>query len=246
MTHACAVAVSNEHACAVEQSGAVACWGGNRDGQCGQDTDYTFDVRHLVVARSVPRIAGAVEVAVGAYGSCALQRGGVSCWGSVPRDHAALADAGAWDPTQPTPLPALADATALSASWSCGCAVQRGGAVRCFSMNANACAGLDASLPWERIAEASGVRRLALGSGGVCVETVSDLRCWRPKVVDAHGVVVSTPILGERIALPAGGIDDLAVGAAPCFRTGNVLRCWSVGDWRSTQVLGEPRALRIE
>jgi hypothetical protein len=163
----------------------------------------------------------------------------------VPRDHAAPADAGAWDPTQPTPLPALADATALCATSSCGCALQRGGATQCFAMDSNGCAGLNSSLPWDRIAETAGARRIALGSGGVCVETASDLRCWRPKVIDpAHGM--SAPALGERIALPAGGIDDLAVGSAPCFRTGNVLRCWSVDDWRSTQVLGEPRALRIE
>jgi hypothetical protein len=240
IAHACAVAASDEHACAVERRGSVACWGGNSAGQCGQDREYTYDVRHLVVAQTVPRISDARQVAVGSFGSCALDRAGVACWGDVLRGRSTPSpDAGVWDPTQPAFFPPFADVTAVSAAGSCACAVRQDGTMGCFALNANGCAGLNSDVPWDRVTETIGVRRLAIGSGGACVEmTAGGLQCWRgPR---------ASPDRGEPVTVPAEGVEELAMGAAPCFRAGNWLRCWPVRDWQSAEPLAGPRTLRIE
>ncbi len=65
------------HACARQQSGAVACWGRNEDGQLG---DGTYNTRSSPSPVSLPRPA--LQVAAGGYHTCALlDNFAVYCWG---------------------------------------------------------------------------------------------------------------------------------------------------------------------
>src|SRR5690606_39439407 len=68
--------VGPEHACLRQRSGAVRCWGQNRDGRVG---DGSFDTRAQPAG---PVLTGAMDLALGARHSCALRSDAtVLCWG---------------------------------------------------------------------------------------------------------------------------------------------------------------------
>jgi Regulator of chromosome condensation (RCC1) repeat len=66
------------HTCAVLESGAVVCWGGNTNGQLGAPGSSSS------TPASVPGVQNTAEVACGAELSCTrLRAGAVTCWGTV-------------------------------------------------------------------------------------------------------------------------------------------------------------------
>jgi alpha-tubulin suppressor-like RCC1 family protein len=68
-----------EHACAVDNSNQVWCWGGADEGQLGPGVAPTFQARSLPV--NIPISVSAVAVA--GYTSCAIdQSGRILCWGA--------------------------------------------------------------------------------------------------------------------------------------------------------------------
>ncbi|MBL8685066.1 MAG: hypothetical protein JNK05_38170 [Myxococcales bacterium] len=75
------LAVAEDHACALDESGDVHCWGANARGQLGRPTARGGRTR---VASRVLQLAGpAAEVVVGREFSCArLRDGRVQCWGA--------------------------------------------------------------------------------------------------------------------------------------------------------------------
>lgn len=71
------------HTCALFDDGSVRCWGSNQYGQLGvnstQDVGTTLAQMPPV---AVPLEAGAVQIAVGLFHTCALmERGKLTCWG---------------------------------------------------------------------------------------------------------------------------------------------------------------------
>ena len=67
------------HTCAVDTTGDIRCWGEGADGKLGNGGTSNS---HLPVNVSLPTGAKAVDVAVGAYHTCALlTNGSVMCWG---------------------------------------------------------------------------------------------------------------------------------------------------------------------
>ncbi|WAS97096.1 hypothetical protein [Nannocystis punicea] len=72
-----AAAVGDDFACALRRTGALACWGENRDGQLGDGSKLARD-------RPAPvrEIDDAVELALGSAHACVRRRrGDVACWG---------------------------------------------------------------------------------------------------------------------------------------------------------------------
>jgi alpha-tubulin suppressor-like RCC1 family protein len=123
-----AVAVGMVHACALRTDGSVWCWGSNESGGLGH--------RSLLVGDQPPQpvanVAGAREIAVGTYYSCArLGDDTVRCWGSFGvRDKS------------PEPFPVLGWTSAVQLSLNAGCnagtlacARFRDGSVRCLGDN---------------------------------------------------------------------------------------------------------------
>jgi alpha-tubulin suppressor-like RCC1 family protein len=124
---ASSVAVGISSACAVTRAGGAYCWGTNQDGELGNGS-------------KVPRSTTAVPVtglesgvtAISDEGStiCAIQNGGVSCWGWAK--SRILGTDRASDAFVPIKVPGLeSGVTSLSVGDSSGCAV-KGGAVLCW------------------------------------------------------------------------------------------------------------------
>jgi alpha-tubulin suppressor-like RCC1 family protein len=75
------VAVGDSHACGLDVSGAVSCWGSNTYGQLGDGTTSDHPT-----ATSIPQLAGISWLTAGGVHSCAVSQNGVAyCWGANHR-----------------------------------------------------------------------------------------------------------------------------------------------------------------
>jgi hypothetical protein len=105
ITDAVEVAAGMRSACARTAEGKVACW-----------NEYTG-------LRWVPGIEAARSVAVGPWGACAAEPAGVRCWDALPEADKAI-ETSTWlgvdDPIQ------------VAVAFYHACALERGGAVRCW------------------------------------------------------------------------------------------------------------------
>jgi len=125
-----AVTSGGAHSCALQDGGAVICWGGASAGQVGGG----------VVAFSSPPIAAGADMAslvsAGGLFSLAIQGGDLYTWGS--NTNGELADPGATDRSTPgmVPDPTGTWATASSGS-GFGCGVLTDGTVRCWGTDAS-------------------------------------------------------------------------------------------------------------
>ncbi|MCZ7682509.1 MAG: hypothetical protein M5U28_28425 [Sandaracinaceae bacterium] len=165
------VVMSQTHACALEASGRVACWGDNTMGQLGDGTTEPHSA-----ARTV--LEGARGVAVGLATSCAIDdAGAVLCWGSRPSSSGPMAI------VSPTAI-GLGDAVAL------GGGPVALGACAVLGMGGLACWGLDVA-EYARsetesyradpttVAGLSEVVSVSVGIRHVCaVRADGTLRCW--------------------------------------------------------------------
>ena len=119
------LATGDTHACAVEASGSVWCWGRNDSGKNGG------------IGEALMRVNGgddAVQVAAGSVHTCARRRTGhVVCWGT--NDAGQLGTGAQSGATPPTEVAGLDDATAIAAGGLHTCAIRAAGAVVCWGNN---------------------------------------------------------------------------------------------------------------
>lgn len=114
-------------ACAVRQGGAVACWGGNLGGMpIAMQPDTAWRSRPKVEYR---RPEGADRLAVSQSYRCLWGEAGVDCWGDPAFDD--CRGEGRHDGAR-CPLGELATVTDLDLDPGFGCAVLRGGTVKCW------------------------------------------------------------------------------------------------------------------
>src|SRR5690606_18366594 len=102
---------SGEHTCVLRESGAVACWGKNSDGQLGDGGRAD-----LPRATPVPGLSTMSEVAAGGNFTCARNNAGqVRCWGN--NEDGQLGDGAGAKPgarsTRPVVVAGLSDAVEL-------------------------------------------------------------------------------------------------------------------------------------
>ena len=181
VTDARAVAVGEEHACALRAGGGVACWGANGRGQLG---DGTTEARSSPVP--VRDLEGVRAISAAAAHTCAvLDDGAVACWGGYPSvDDVGSAPASAEEllarsatavpPAISTPrrVPGVADASAIAASAIETCAVVAS-RVRCWPAYVGEGARV-ASVPWP-----DDVVGLAMGgSRGCALRGSGTIACW--------------------------------------------------------------------
>lgn len=218
-----AIAAGKGHTCALAASGAVWCWGYNEKGEVGVPTKK-HDVNEPNDTRLPTRVTlpPARAITAGRGISCALERDrdAVWCWGDLEIRGSSGGDGTIVPPTK---IDTLKNPTAIVASETSACALQRGAAPACWGSQVPIIGEVvkirdrDAS-QLHTYADLAGATTIALAESRVCA-TTSKTRCfgWYPDL--------DVPILG---AVIPGNFVQLASGPfeACGLTTKGDLWCW--------------------
>ncbi len=222
------------HACALDGSGAVFCWGRNPHGELGDGT---------TVARSTPvRVqlaTAAVDLAVGEDHTCALLTGGtVQCWGSD--EYGQLGDGGSSDSPLPRTVVGLEDVQGLDTGSYHSCAVLTKRAIVCWGRNDHGqlgdgrASGDQSSVP-VAVAGLSDSRDVVAGELHTCARADSGVvSCWGDdqfgQLGDGGSAVDAVPVA---VVFGDGFLaDEIATGnwSVCARRAGGAMRCWGRND----------------
>jgi alpha-tubulin suppressor-like RCC1 family protein len=213
---ACAprIAVGNGFACALQSDGRVKCWGGNSHGELGDGT---------VLSHSTPAFVKGLDhvVAIAAHDStsaCALRDDGrVTCWGDNVSGQ--LGDGTTDSHSEPTLLPTLTSAVAISVRNTRACAVVRDGGLRCWgSVGSLGTGGVGTSLSPTPI---TGIPPMASadvgwGGSGCAVTRTGTVWCWGGNLTD---VPAQVPNIAD--------VAQVTTGTARCvLRNNGQIGCW--------------------
>jgi alpha-tubulin suppressor-like RCC1 family protein len=181
---ATSIAAGAGHTCALDDLGAVWCWGGGERGQLGASAAEVCKLANADAPCSrSPQAFGSnarfVALSVGANHACAIDdAGGLWCWGADDYGQLGRAD-----------LPFSAAALGVAGTWSavaCGgyhtCALaSEAGALACFGDHANGQLGFGSASSHTPVATGDGRSWLAVSSGtlGSCaLDAARDAYCW--------------------------------------------------------------------
>lgn len=167
------VTAGKHHVCALDDDGALYCWGSNAAGQLG---DGTRDGR----ARPA-RVPGGPWAAASAGGwtTCAIDRGGaLYCWGSNAWGNLGLGTTD--DALAPARVGDATDWTAVAVGGDHTCALRKGGALYCWGDDTWGQLGdgqtyTQAHLP---VHIADGVDQVVAGGHHTCARRAADLLCF--------------------------------------------------------------------
>jgi len=266
------VTVGQSHACALQASGHVFCWGEQSRGQLGTETD-----RDRTASVRVPGIEKAVSVAAGRLGTCAaLEDGRLLCWGAPqgadesdqcaspscsPRPRAASVSSMCREDCPDMPDPSVREVAGISeaveavAGQRHTCVRRRDGSVACFGDNGLGQLGNGSkrrSATPVAVADMSDAVELAAGADHTCARRQDGtVRCWGAGECGqlGHGGIGArdTPI--EVLGLE-GVVQIAAGGALTCARheDGRV-SCWGrnrSGELGMPSMQDEPRPVEAE
>ncbi len=172
------LAAGKDHTCAVAAGAVTKCWGDNLYGQVGDGTRINrpdpVDVIGLDPASAV------TAVVAGEQHSCALQGGGIMCWGNNQQgqlgnglvfEH--------WTPVQVAGLPAGSEILAVTAGHAYTCALSDGG-VLCWGWNMGT--GMltrDFQPAYVMgLGPGSDVTAVAAGTVHTCAIVAGGVKCW--------------------------------------------------------------------
>jgi alpha-tubulin suppressor-like RCC1 family protein len=219
------------HACLRHKSGAVRCWGQNRDGRVG---DGSFTPKNRATA--VAQLGLVRDLALGERFSCALRADKkVACWGDDAGGVLGQGDdeAGPSERTGVQRVVNLDDATDLASGDGFSCATRKSGEVLCWGRNDLGQLG-DGSGDGSRAmpAPVAGITDgVALGAGlaQACVVRKSGaVMCWGANDKGQLGRAAGVPLvrpnpipkLDDAIAVTLGGEHACAV------RRSGAVYCW--------------------
>ncbi len=232
-----AIAAGSGHTCVLRESGAVACWGRNDQGQLG---DGTTTDRSLPV--TVVNAKEIVELALGSSHTCARRRSGaVLCWGSNTRGQLGNGEGGPGQASRrPVAVHGLADASALASGDDHVCALRPNDAMVCWGDNRDGQLGNASQATWTQpvplrtVVDATAItagsrHTCALRPGGkpICwgANSAGQLGDGTSKGHDRPSVVEGVPGL---LAIAAGGARTCGIGKDGVF-------CWGELDGKSNQ-----------
>ncbi|MDB4945083.1 MAG: repeat domain protein [Labilithrix sp.] len=230
VTHAVRVEVSETHACALLEGGALACWGRNDEGQTGSDTAYADTARELATAVTLPQPRGVVSLGLTGDATCAATSSGTTwCFGRahVGPEAAPGARGSNLIPQAVAPLAGYVEIASSSSGASCGI---RGGRVACwgdtFSLLVNRRFGA------TNVTDAGIVsaRHVRLGSAHACalLET-GEVSCWGASYSGGPDPGTSEPPAPQLVA-GVSGVRELVVGgtmSCALAKAGAIeAKCW--------------------
>jgi len=205
--------------CAVYQNGALACWGGNDNGQLGLgDTDDRGDAAHPISSLKAVDLgpeARVVEVALGQRHTCArLSSGGIKCWGSNDQGQLGTGVAGKrgdgpGEMGASLPLVDLGPgrtATQITAGGAHTCALLDNGETKCWGRNSTGQLGLGdtqnrgaeagqmgAQLPAVDVGAGRKALEVRAGDSFTCARLDdASVRCWGANGEGELGIGTST------------------------------------------------------
>jgi alpha-tubulin suppressor-like RCC1 family protein len=234
-----AVAVGDEHACAVRGTGNVWCWGHNDSRQLGDGTQ-----KNAVTPVQVVALTDATQLALGGGFSCALQKSGaVSCWGDDGLGQ--LGDNMMTQRSAPAPVPGVTAAKQIAAANESACALVQTGDVYCWGHNEYGETG--SANPPDKVLTATKVAGLSnitsISSGGdahhFCATTMTGgVKCWGR---GTEGQLGNSDNNNSTMPVDVVGISD-AVGVATgtyytcSWQKSGAVTCWGDNDWRQLGV----------
>lgn len=201
------------HVCALEQAGAVQCWGNAANGQLGSDAQRAFG-KPLAIGPLGP----VRRIVSGASHVCALEASGiVKCWGRNTEGQ--LGDGRSGSRIKPVTVAGLEDVVDLGSGHRHTCARTRDGKVWCWGDNATAQLGPNAGRDPKRgtpveVEGLVGVVELTGGSDHTCARLQSGrAMCWGSNAAGQLGQRSGVTRLAEPTAV-RGMSDaiDLALG----------------------------------
>ena len=225
-----AVAVGGFHACGLNSSGAVKCWGNNASGQLGDNGATQANIPLDVSGFS----SGSTAIAAGYSHTCAMtDAGAVKCWGANASGQ--LGDSSTTQRNAPVDVSGLTTGvTKIAAGGLHSCARTSAGAVKCWGGNINGQLGDNSTTQRNTPADvsglSSGVTAIATGYSHTCALTsVGAVKCWGAnssgQLGDNSATQRNTPVdvsgLSSGVtAIAAGGMHTCALlssGAVKCW-----------------------------
>ncbi len=225
-----AVQPGSFHTCAMDQFGALQCWGHAGAGRLG---DGTSSDKQQPAAVTGLGAGVAIAVSAGGSGGCVLTRGGqVRCWGD--NTHGEVGDG----TTAPRNAPVLVTdlgTSALDVSFggSHACALMRGGTVRCWGDNARGQLGDATQTERPRPVLVMGLFdavRVSAGARHTCaIRATGELFCWGDNSDGQLGRPSSDAFRSAPVKVDGvqGAVESSAGAGHTCalLSTGQVL-CW--------------------
>ncbi len=173
-----ALAAGEYHACALEQRGAVKCWGNAGNGQIGTDSKRAFG--H---PQPIEQLGKVTQIASGTGHVCALEsRGVVKCWGRNTEGQ--LGDGKSGSRIKGVMVAGLENVVELASGHRHSCARRSDGRVWCWGDNASGQLGPGAGREPKRgtpveVTGIGSVVELAGGSEHTCARLESGrVACW--------------------------------------------------------------------
>jgi cysteine-rich repeat protein len=200
-----ASAFGGAHACMLQPSGEIFCWGLNSSGQLGNaQTDNA-----LLGPTRVLLTENATFVAVGPSNACAVHGDGLlACWGLFFQPR-------------PTDIAGLSEVTMVALASNQVCALHRGGTVSCApSEGAFADMGL------------TNVTQISAGNGQLCArQSDGALRCWGSNNAGQLGTGEFTnPSPTPLLSIPTNVAEVSAGGETTCVRLADgATQCFGAG-----------------
>jgi alpha-tubulin suppressor-like RCC1 family protein len=231
LNDATAVALGDEHGCALRRSGEVLCWGSDAEGQLGDGAGDR--------GGKVAQLADATAIRAGRAHTCALRRSGaIACWGANNQGQIGNS-AGAAELKNPVQHPAgvtrVQDAAEIAAGPEHACARRRDGTVACWGRNdvGQLGSGTQSQVWTSRVPVKglAGVATLDIGPTHACAITGGRIACWGDNTAGQGGFD------GASSPIPRAGITGLEVASLALGRdhTCARLRSGEVACWGSNE-----------
>lgn len=210
------LAASARAACAVRASGAVACWGENKLGRI-----VPKGPPEISAPTDVPGLKGAVDVAAGAQGTCAIQSGErgeeVYCWGEPHFSSSWL-----------YPQYGLDGARAVTAG-DAGhfCSIQADDTIRCWGDRSTGASGARGGYGWSHDI-AGRFAEVRAGENFTCARTLEGaVQCWGTNDSGQLSQSFSDAMAPTPLDGAEGARRIAAAGTSTCaVLESGAVRCW--------------------
>lgn len=219
------ISTGDSFSCAIWQ-GSAQCWGSNNSGQLGDGSQV--DSSTPVAVKELNKLGTVSAISTGSNHSCAIQNGGLYCWGG--NDYGQLGTGDTKSSNTPMAVKKMeSGVTAVSAGNAYTCAIQNG-ALYCWGYNQQGELGdgttKDRTEPTAVTGAGYNVSQISAGNTHTCAVIDTEGYCWgrNPNGQLGDGTTVDQ-LVPEKI-LPDTTSIATGVGEGGCAISSSKLDCW--------------------